>query len=338
MEREVLITGGAGFIGSELTRQAVQRGFKVTVVDNLLNGRLENLNGIPRDRFRLIIADIRDTTEMKKIMQGIDIIYHLACLCVRHSIHSPKENHEVNATATLNLIDIGQSAGICRFVFTSSAEVYGSACCGAVTEDNSLKPTNAYGAAKLAAEGYAMAYYHTHGFPSVVLRLFNTYGPRCHHEGDCGEVIPKFLLRSMIGRPLVIFGDGTQTRDFNYVEDTARAVLIAGLTDKIIGKTINIGSGRETSINELAHRVMAVTGEKVDIIHDKPRLADIARMFADGTKARDLLGYRPTIRLEDGLLRLKEWYCAQGNSLEELACYEVVHNWDRDELNKSKRN
>ncbi len=329
----VLVTGGAGFVGSELVRQAVEAGSRVTVVDNLVNGRRENLAGLPADRVRLMIADIRDAEEMKHAMAGVDVVYHLACLGLRHSIHSPRHNHDVNATGTLLLLALAREIDIKRFVFTSSAEVYGSACSGAITEQNSLEPTNVYGAAKMAAEGYARAYHSCYGTPTVVLRLFNVYGPRGHHEGDCGEVIPKFLLRGLLGQPLIVFGEGTQTRDFNFVEDTARAILLAGVRPEAIGQTINVGSGVETSVNTLAAEVMKVVGRPdLPIVHDAPRPGDIARMYADGSKACDLLGYAPKVRLADGLTRLKDWYQAQGEALERLLAQEVVHNWESEPI------
>ena len=226
---KVMITGGAGFIGSELAHQAVEEGFRVEVVDNLINGRREYLADLPDDRCRLSVADVRDSDQMRELMQGCDVVYHLACLCVRHSIHEPFENHDVNATGTIRMLEAARDVGVPRFVYTSSAEVYGAACSGPVREDNEMAPTNAYAAAKLGAESYVRAYNISYGMPTVVLRLFNTFGPREHHEGDCGEVIPKFLLRALAGKPLVVFGDGTQTRDFNFVSDTAGAILAAGL-------------------------------------------------------------------------------------------------------------
>ena len=332
-KRKIMITGGAGFIGSHLAHMAVARGFTVEVVDTLVNGNADYLADLPADACRLSVADVRDTDAMRELMAGCDVVYHLACLGVRHSIHSPRESHDVNATGTISVLEAAREVGVGQLVFTSSAEVYGSACSGPVLEDGELAPTNAYGAAKLGAEGYARAFHVCYDLPTVVLRLFNTFGPREHHEGDCGEVIPKFLLRANAGQPLVVFGDGSQTRDFNFVEDTARAILEAGLRPEAVGHVINVGSGFETSINDLARMVIDVVGNPdVQIVHEAPRPADIARMCANGGKARELLGYAPEIPLADGLRRLDEWYAAEGVTVDDLLTEECVHNWVGDEV------
>jgi UDP-glucose 4-epimerase len=212
----ILITGGAGFIGSELIRQLAARGDRVVAVDNLVNGRRENLEGLIPDRVELVVADIRDRDWMAELMRGVDLVFHLACLGVRHSIHAPDENHEVNATATLGLLEAARAAGAGRFIYVSSSEVYGTARRVPMTEDHPTFPMTVYGASKLAGECYTRAFYETYGYPTVVVRPFNAFGPRCHHEGDCGEVIPRFLLRCLAGRPMIVFGDGTQTRAISH--------------------------------------------------------------------------------------------------------------------------
>jgi len=180
----------------------------------------------------------------------------------------------------------------------------------------------------LAGECYARAYFRTYGYPTVVVRPFNTYGPRSHHEGDSGEVIPKFLLRCLAGRPMVIFGDGTQSRDFTYVSDTARGILLAGDHPLAIGETINVGSGSEVSINDLAHLVSLEVGRPdAEILHDKPRPGDVNRLIADVARARTLLGYEPQVSLSQGLQRLLEWYGGQNKTPEELLEQEILHNW-----------
>lgn len=327
--RKVIVTGGAGFIGSELASQLAKRGAEVIVIDNLVNGRKENLGSILNTKVNLIVADIRDEKLMSNLTKGADIIFHLACLGVRHSIHSPLENHDVNATATLKLLSISRTNKVSRFVHVSSSEVYGTAIRVPINEDHPTFPMTVYGASKLAGEAYARAFYRTYGYPTVIVRPFNTYGPHCHHEGDSGEVIPKFILKCMTGRPLVIFGDGNQTRDFTYVKDIANGILSAGITDAAVGETINLGSGSEISINDLALQVKALLEcSDTNMTHEPPRPGDTLRLYADISKAHELLNFEPTVTLEEGLVNLRNWYINLGQSPETLLDQEVVHNWE----------
>lgn len=328
--KKVLVTGGAGFIGSELTRQLVQQGFDVIVIDNLINGKKENIADLIGNGVELITIDIRDESVTDKLTKQVDIVFHLACLGVRHSIHDPLENHNVNATATLKLLSASRRNSVKKFIYVSSSEVYGTAKWVPMTEEHPTFPNTVYGASKLAGECYARAFWHSYKYPTVVVRPFNTYGPRCHHEGDCGEVIPKFLLRCMSGSPMIAFGDGQQTRDFTYVSDTACGIIEAGLHDNAIGTTINIGSGREVSMNDLAIMIAAVTKRvNAQLIHDKSRPGDVLRLCADIRKARKMLGFRPKVTLSQGLKQLKDWYTSMSLSPAELLKSEIVRNWEK---------
>ena len=270
----VLVTGGAGFIGSELVRQLNAEGCRVIVVDNLCNGRRENLAGLDPGRCHLEVADIRDIDRVRSMLDGIDVVFHLACLGVRHSLHAPLENHDVNSTATLNLVAVAKSSGVARFVYVSSSEVYGTARWVPMAEDHPTFPMTVYGASKLGGECYARAFWESYRYPTIIIRPFNAFGPRCHHEGDTGEVIPKFMLRAMAEAPLIIFGDGKQTRDFSYVADTARGIMHAGFSDKAVGETFNLGSGSEIEIRTLADIILEEVGHtSSQIEHDVPRPA-----------------------------------------------------------------
>jgi UDP-glucose 4-epimerase len=324
----ILVTGGAGFIGSELVRQLASRGERVVVVDNLVNGRRENLDASRAGAVTLLEADVHDVMAIRPFLRDARAVYHLACMGVRHSIHSPIENHHVNATGTLHLLRAARDQGVPRFVHVSSSEVYGTARDVPMTETHPTRPSTVYGASKLAGECYARAFFLRYGYPTVMVRPFNTYGPRCHHGGDSGEVVPKFLLRCLAGRPLVIFGNGLQTRDFSFVEDTARGILLAGTSDAAVGRTLNLGSGLEMTINDLAVAIADVVGCPSRVIHDTARPGDVIRMCADVSHARRILRYDVRVSLHDGLARLLQWYRAHLKSPEELLEDDVVRNWD----------
>ena len=323
-----VVTGGAGFIGSELVRQLAATGAPVVVIDNLMNGKRENLADVA-GRVTLLEEDVRRVASYASVLREADVVYHLACLGVRHSVHSPVENHDVNATGTLRLLEASRAAGVPKFVYVSSSEVYGTAKWVPMTEDHPTFPCTVYGGAKLAGEAYTRAFNRTYAYPTVVVRPFNTYGPRSHHEGDSGEVIPKFLLRCLAGKPMVIFGEGTQTRDFTYVSDSARGIILAGTTASAVGRTINLGSGFELSINDLAKTVAEIAGRPdTPIQHDQPRPGDVLRLYADMSQARSLMGYDVRVPLAEGIRQLLDWYRAQELSPEELLRNEIVRNWD----------
>jgi UDP-glucose 4-epimerase len=327
-----LVTGGAGFIGSELVRHLAGLGASIRIVDNLVNGRRENLEGVLSNNVELTVADIRDRVSMSSLFRDVDIVFHLACLGVRHSIHSPVENEEVNAAATLGLLDIARRSGVKRFVYISTSEVYGMVTTVPVAEEHPTWPMTIYGASKLAGEAHTRAFWHEFRLPTVVLRPFNAYGPRCHHEGDSGEVIPRFMLRCLAGKPMVIFGDGKQTRDFTFVSDTAVGIFAAGLSDGSVGQTINLGSGKEITISRLATMIGEALGQPdPEIIYAERRPGDVVRLLSDSSKAQRFFGFNTTVNLREGLVRLRDWYASQGRSAEELLEQEVLLNWEVQE-------
>lgn len=327
--RRVLVTGGAGFIGSELVRRLLDEGARVRVVDDLSTGRRENLPPVRPERLALVIGDLTATDRWDELLEGIEIVFHLACLGVRHSLSDPLRNWAVNADATVRLLAAARDARVARFVHVSSSEVYGDARFAPMNEDHPTFPNTIYGAGKLAGEAAARAFGLAHGLPVVILRPFNAYGPRAHHEGASGEVIPKFLLRAMAGRPLAVFGDGLQTRDFVHVRDLARGLTAAGAVQGIEGRTFNLASGREIAIRDLAALVTEIAGDKgTEIRFDAERPGDTRRLCGDATAARDALGFTTTVELREGLAELRDLYSGAPRTPEDLLAEESQRPWE----------
>jgi UDP-glucose 4-epimerase len=302
----------------------------VTVIDNLSSGKLENIQShLERKTINFIQADITDVEQMKKIVRDKQIVFHLAVQCLRLSLSNPYIVHDVNATGSLNLLQAAYEAGIERFVYVSSSEVYGTAKTVPMTENHPLEPTTPYGASKLAGEAYARSYYLSFGLPVVVVRPFNTYGPREHLEGAYGEVIPRFVLRVMNSLSPIIFGDGQQTRDFTNVKDIVRGIVSACECEALIGETVNIAFGREVTINEVAQNVLKLLGQdnKLSPQYMDPRPGDVRRHYADISKAREFLNFQPQIGIEDGIQHYIDWIKKQNWNLKRLQEQEVIQNW-----------
>jgi UDP-glucose 4-epimerase len=323
----VVVTGGAGFIGSHLVDALGD--CKIRVLDDFSTGKVDNLAG-HRDssRVELIRGDVRDPAVVARAMRGVDVVFHLACRGVRHSIGSPLENHEVNATGTLVVLAAARNADVARFVHVSSSEVYGTARYVPMDENHPTFPETVYGAAKLAGECYARAYHQTYGFPAIVVRPFNNFGPRSHHEGDSGEVIPRFVVWALNRMAPVIFGEGTQTRDFIYVEETAYWLRRVAECDDLVGRTINLASGKETSVRELADLVYdEVLGERTPPEFQPPRPGDVQRHLAATELAKELLGFHTRISLRDGIRRLADYLRAAPGGAEQLLARTQKINW-----------
>ena len=326
---KILVTGGAGFIGSNLVDALVaQTRDEIVVLDDLSSGSRTNLaQHADRDRVRIVEADIRDEARVRDVMRKVDLVYHLAVQCIRVSIGDQHLVHSVNATGTLNLLIAAREAGVSRFVYCSSSEVYGTARRAPMDEEHPLLPTTPYGASKLAGEAYARSFHLTYGLPVVVVRPFNTYGAREHFEGAYGEVIPKFAVRALNGAPLVVFGDGEQTRDFTEVQDTVRGLMLAAASDAAVGDVVNIARGDEVSINEIARLVLEAIGVEGTIEHAEPRPGDVRRHVADTRKARELLGFEARTGIQEGIRRYVEWLRGSTDDVREMLSREVLFNW-----------
>jgi len=296
---KVLVTGGAGFIGSRLVERLLNLGYDVTVVDNLSTGKKQNLREALRN-IDFIQGDIRDKEVLKKATRGVDYVVHLAALIsVSESVRLPNLYFDVNVNGTLALLNESSKAGVEKFVFASSCAVYGNPVRIPIGEDHPLRPLSPYAESKLAAERHCRMYSQRKALKTFILRLFNVYGPRQDHSQYSG-VITQFVRRVSQNQPPIIYGSGEQTRDFIYVDDVVEYVV------RTLGseaeETYNIGSGKQTTINELAGLVTKIMG-KPDLIplHLPPREGDIVHSLADISKAKAILGYTPQTPLGEGL-------------------------------------
>jgi UDP-glucose 4-epimerase len=327
--KNVLITGGAGFIGSHLVDALIPDN-QVTVIDNLTSGKQENIqHHLKRNNFTFVQGDITDLAQVRKLVRKSQVVFHLAVQCLRVSLSDPYLVHEVNATGSLNLCQAAYEENVERFVYVSSSEVYGTAKTTPMTEDHPLEPTTPYGASKLAGEAYARSYYLSFKLPVTIVRPFNCYGPREHLEGPYGEVIPRFVLRVMNGQPPVIFGDGNQTRDFTYVKDIVKGIVLACESEAMIGETVNIAAGEEVTINEIAQTVLNLLGQggKIKPLYMDTRPGDVRRHYADISKAQKILDFRPQIEIRAGIKKYIDWLKDQNWDLKLLQKNEVIINW-----------
>jgi UDP-glucose 4-epimerase len=330
MKPRAVVTGGAGFIGSELVRTLCSDGWDVTAIDNLVTGCWRNVEGSGLTADRMITGDVTDRTLLDPLLQPGDIVFHLACRNVRFSLHSPVATHEVNASGTVAMLEAARRARAARFVHVSSSEVYGESPHPVLHEESATLPTTAYGASKLAGEAYARAWHRSYGLPVVIVRPFNTYGANAHHAGDAGEAIPRFIRAALAGHALTIFGDGMQSRDFCHVTDTVRGIAAAAACEDVIGATINIGTGVATTILSIAHRIASLAGTDPAIRFDDPRPGDVRRLCAGTDKAAALLGFRSEVAIDEGLSRTFDAVAAAIDPGDRSApARDTVRNWER---------
>ncbi len=328
-DKTVIVTGGAGFIGSHVVDTLVAAGNRVRVIDDFSTGRRENLaHHFGNHAVDVVEADIRDRAAMMRAVRDADVVIHMAIACLRVSLNDPVLVHEINATGTLNVCSAAHANGASRVVYVSSSEAYGSARYAPMDEGHPLDPVTVYGASKAAGELYALAYWRTYGLETMVVRPFNSYGPREHAEGMSAEVIPKFVMRTLAGLPPVIFGDGSQTRDFTWVPDTARGIVLAAECDALVGDCVNIARGQEVSIAEIAELVLKAVGrEDLEPVREDKRPGDVVRHYADTTKAQRLTGFSTNVDIASGLERYVDWVRAQDPDVAAWARRETVRNW-----------
>jgi dTDP-glucose 4,6-dehydratase len=323
-DSRVLVTGGAGFIGSEVTRQLVGDGARVTVLDNFTSGKKQYLQGLP---VRVVRADICDKATISRCLRDQEIVYHLAALpFIPDSYLNPQEFFRVNVEGTLNLLwKAIHSESVKRFIYISSSEVYGTAQRIPMDEDHPTQPHSTYAVSKLAADRAVFTLHKEQDFPVVILRPFNSYGPRITQP----YIIPEIAIQLLGGRGHLKLGNVESSRDFTFVEDTARAIILASLADRAAGEVINIGSGTETKIQDIAALIAKII--KIDFVMDRDnsriRPYDVDRLICDNSKAQSLLGWKPEVQLEDGLTQAVDWI--RKNKVKFKAPFKGAVSWYR---------
>jgi UDP-glucose 4-epimerase len=295
---QFLVTGGAGFLGAALSNRLCRDGHQVRVIDDLSAGDPDQLD----HDVLFTRGDVADRPKLWTLLQGVDCVYHLAArVLVSESILYPRAYNDVNVGGTVSVMEAMRDADVRRVVFTSSGAVYGEQGEQPVREDQSPNPQSPYAVSKLAAEYYVRTIGALWGIETVILRVFNAYGPGQRLPASHPPVVPRLLQQARRGGSLVIFGGGGQTRDFVYVDDVVEALVTAATSSDVDRRIINVGSGRETSINDLVALVARVTGREVDVLHSPAESGGVARLCADLTAARQLLDYAPHVGLFEGL-------------------------------------
>jgi UDP-glucose 4-epimerase len=309
-----LITGGGGFIGSNIAHELIRRGEEVRILDNFSTGRKINLAGI-EDSIELIEGDIRDFWTVREAVEGIDCVLHQAALpSVPRSVKNPLTSNSVNIDGTVNLLEASRQAGVKRFVIASSSSVYGDTPELPKREDMSLNPLSPYAVTKLAGEKYCKVFYELYGLETVALRYFNIFGPRQDPKSEYAAVIPKFINAFLAGKRPVIFGDGEQSRDFTFVANAVEANILASKSETAVGKYYNIAVGGQYTLNTLIKMLQDIIGVDIEPIYDPPRRGDILHSYADITRARKELNFDPKVDFPTGLKKTVEWFAEIYNS------------------------
>jgi UDP-glucose 4-epimerase len=306
-----LVTGGAGFIGSNLVGELLQQGHTVRVLDNFSTGKRENLIGF-EDQIELIEGDLIHLTTVREAVHGMDYVLHQGAMpSVPKSVVDPIGSAEGNINATLNVLVAARDAGVKRVVYASSSSIYGEqAIEKPKMETMTPAPISPYGVAKMAAERYCQVFYSTYGLETVALRYFNVFGPRQDPESQYAAVIPNFITALLANEPPVVYGDGEQTRDFTYVANVVDANLQATIApaDDVAGEVFNIAAGGQTSLNELLDMLQEITGNTIKPRYDPPRAGDIKHSRADISQAQQRMGFQPRIGFLEGLTHTVAWY------------------------------
>jgi UDP-glucose 4-epimerase len=306
-----LVTGGAGFIGSNIVEELVRRGERVRVLDNFSTGKRENLSAFVED-IELVEGDLRDPPTVRQAVENVDYILHQGALpSVQRSVDDPLATHAVNATGTLNLLTAAREAGVKRVVYAASSSVYGDSPTLPKREDMMPRPKSPYAVSKLAGEQYCRACTEVYGLETVCLRYFNVFGPRQDPNSQYSGVIPLFITAMLRGEPPIVHGDGLQSRDFSYVDNVVQANLLAATAPGAIGRVFNVACGERYTLLDMIAALNDILGTRIEPVHTEPRIGDVRHSLADISAAREALGYRVLVDFYDGLRRTVAWYREQ---------------------------
>jgi nucleoside-diphosphate-sugar epimerase len=306
---KVLVTGGAGFIGSNLAEELIRQGARVSIIDDLTTGFRENLEEIEGD-FDFIEGDINDDNSLSRAIEGAEVVFHEAALpSVPRSVEDPAETHRVCVDGTFNLLLKAKQRGVRRFVYAASSSAYGDQPMLPKVETMRPDPLSPYAVAKLTGEYYCRAFNNVYGMETLSLRYFNVFGPRQNPASMYSGVISRFIDAIMTGQPAVIFGDGEQSRDFTYIANVVDANIKAAQTLKGLGETMNVANGDRITLNELFDVLKTITGTPdAAIEYTEPRLGDVKHSQADNQRAVECLGYKEMVGLDEGLRRTIDWW------------------------------
>lgn len=308
MQEIVVVTGGAGFIGSHITERLVAEHYSVRVVDNLSTGRRDNIAHLG-NQVEFFDLDIRDANGLSEAFQGADYVIHQAALAsVPLSVENPELVNDVCVNGTLNVLIQARSARVQRVVYAGSSSCYGDSPFAAKRESDELMTLSPYAVAKLAGERYCQSFFHSYGFETVVLRYFNVFGPRQDPHSQYSAVIPLFITKLLNGQRPIVYGDGEQSRDFCYVQNIVNANLLAMTTPGVAGETFNISTGKTTSLLQLISFLEEILGVEADIDFQPARQGDVRQSLADVSRASRGLGFTPEISFAEGLARSIEYY------------------------------
>lgn len=308
--RTFLVTGGAGFIGSNIAQSLLARGDKVRVLDNLSTGHKSNV-AAAGSGIELIEGDITDAATVAKAVKGVDCIFHEAALAsVPRSVENPLATNAACVTGTLTMLDEARKAGVRRLVYAASSSAYGDQPTSSKRETDLPAPISPYGAAKFAGESYCQAFWSTYKFETVCIRYFNVFGPRQDPNSAYSAVIPLFITAMLAGRQPTIYGDGQQSRDFTFIENVVHGNLLAAdaKAELVCGRTFNVANGRSTSLLQLITLLNEYLGTSIKPVHAAARVGDVKESLADITQARQRLAYEPQVNFEDGLKRSIDYY------------------------------